>query len=100
MGLVVDRPDKEYRNITIPESVKEGVVIVGTEKHSPSKDVGIKEGDVIIQIDEKSIETLDEYLRITEELKRHTKARFMVIVKRYLSNKKEIIKKTFYVENK
>jgi serine protease Do len=100
LGLVVDRPDKKYRNIIIPKSIKKGVVLVGIERHSPSKDIGIKEGDVIIQIDENTVDSLDEYIRITEEFKRHTKARFMIIVKRYLSNKKEIIKKTFYIENK
>lgn len=100
LGLVVGDVNKNYRNLNIPDSIKKGVVVIGIEKDSPSNGSGLKEGDLIIQIDEESIDRLDEYMLITDRLKQHTKARFMITVKRYGLNKDVAIRRIFYIENK
>lgn len=58
-----DIKDEYYlwkNNITIPNNIKSGVVIVEVSKNSPASSVGLKKGDIIIKLKNKKISSLAE----------------------------------------
>jgi membrane-associated protease RseP (regulator of RpoE activity) len=48
---------------------KEGLKVVDVQKSSPGFDAGLKAGDIILEIDGKKIESLDDYIKISKEAK-------------------------------
>ncbi|MHC4182794.1 MAG: PDZ domain-containing protein [Planctomycetota bacterium] len=48
---------------------KDGLKVVDTQKGSPGFDAGLKIGDMILEIDGKKIESLDDYIKISKEAK-------------------------------
>jgi len=45
----------------ISSEIKRGVVVVGVEEGSPAEDIGLQEGDVILEINRKKIETIKDF---------------------------------------
>lgn len=48
---------------------KDGLKVVDVQKGSPCFDAGLKAGDIILEIDGKKIESLDDYIKISKEAK-------------------------------
>ena len=48
-------------NISIPENVKDGVVIYMVEKKSPAENAGLQKGDVILKIGNSKVSSLAEF---------------------------------------
>jgi membrane-associated protease RseP (regulator of RpoE activity) len=48
---------------------KDGLKVVDVQRGSPCFDAGLKAGDIILEIDGKKIESLDNYIRISKEAK-------------------------------
>ena len=46
---------------------KDGLKVVDVQKGSPCFDAGLKAGDMILEIDGKKIESLDDYIKISKE---------------------------------
>lgn len=46
---------------------KEGLKVVDVQKGSPSFDAGLRAGDIILEIDGKKIESLEDYIKISRE---------------------------------
>ncbi|HKZ57024.1 MAG TPA: DegQ family serine endoprotease [Thermodesulfovibrionales bacterium] len=53
---------------------EKGVVVVRVEPLSPADEAGIKKGDVIKEVDKKQVENLEDFNRITSNLKRNETA--------------------------
>jgi serine protease Do len=53
---------------------EKGVVVVRVEPSSPADEAGIKKGDVIKEVDKKQVENLENFNRITSNLKRNETA--------------------------
>jgi dipeptidyl aminopeptidase/acylaminoacyl peptidase len=67
-------PNRRFRVFlgTIPDYVQEkvkGVKISGTSKDSPAEKAGLKAGDVIISVDQVSIDNLYDYVYVLQALK-------------------------------
>jgi serine protease Do len=56
------------RQFNISET--EGVVIVGVEKDGPADQAEVREGDLILEIDRRSITTLEDYHALMREVKK------------------------------
>lgn len=56
------------RRFNISET--EGVVVVGVEKGSPADQAEVQEGDLILEIDRRSITTLEDYHALMREVKK------------------------------
>jgi serine protease Do len=50
-------------------SVDKGVIVTGVKKGSPGADAGIETGDVIIKLNDKEINNLEDYNKITKTIK-------------------------------
>jgi membrane-associated protease RseP (regulator of RpoE activity) len=48
---------------------KDGLKVVDAQKGSPGFDAGLKVGDIILEIDGKKIESLDDYIKISKKVK-------------------------------
>ncbi len=68
-GVTVGDLDQQTRQeLKIPESVK-GVVITEVDPNSPAAEAGLKQGDIIQEINRKPVSTADEAVRLTERPK-------------------------------
>lgn len=65
-GIVISEITPEYAK-QFGLSEKRGLVIVDVEPSSPADDAGLAPGDVIISINRLSVNTADEYERITSQ---------------------------------
>ena len=55
---------------TLENKLKEhGVQVIEVDEYGPASDAGLIKGDVITMIDNREIESLDDFENITEELK-------------------------------
>jgi serine protease Do len=45
----------------ISSEIKHGVIVIGVEEGSPADDMGLQEGDVILEINRKKIETMKDF---------------------------------------
>jgi serine protease Do len=80
-------------------SEKEGVVVTDVESDSPADRADLRAGDVLLEIQHKKIENIDQYLRIIESLKeaktvliarkRDKRSRFVVIESKPKTKKSE-----------
>lgn len=52
----------------ISSEIKRGVVIIGIEEGSPADELGLQEGDVILEINRKKIETIKDFEKSIKEL--------------------------------
>jgi S1-C subfamily serine protease len=52
----------------ISSEIKRGVVIIGVEEGSPAQDIGLQEGDVILEINRKKIETIKDFEKAIKEI--------------------------------
>ena len=52
----------------ISGEIKRGVVIVGVEEGSPAEDIGLQEGDMILEINRKKIETIKDFEKAIKDI--------------------------------
>ena len=52
----------------ISSEIKRGVVVVGVEEGSPAEDIGLQEGDVILEINRKKIETTKDFEKAVKDI--------------------------------
>ena len=68
-GVTVGDLDQQTRDeLKVPENVK-GVVITGVQPDSPAAEAGLKQGDVIQEINRHPVRTADEAVQMTEKAK-------------------------------
>ena len=68
-GVTVSDLDQQTRQeLKVPENVK-GVVITDVQPDSPAADAGLKQGDVIQEINRHPVKTAEEAVRLTENTK-------------------------------
>ena len=52
----------------ISSEIKHGVVVISVETGSPADDIGLQEGDVILEINRKKIETIKDFEKAIKEI--------------------------------
>jgi serine protease Do len=52
----------------ISSEIKRGVVIIGVEEGSPAQDIGLQEGDVILEMNRKKIETIKDFEKAIKDI--------------------------------
>jgi serine protease Do len=52
----------------ISSEIKRGVLVVGVEEGSPAEDIGLQEGDVILEINRKKIETVKDFGKAVKDM--------------------------------
>jgi Do/DeqQ family serine protease len=52
----------------ISSEIKNGVIVVSVEPGSPADDMGLQEGDVILEINRKKIETIKDFAKVTKDI--------------------------------
>jgi serine protease Do len=52
----------------ISSEIKRGVVIISVEEGSPADDIGLQEGDIIIEINRKKIETIKDFEKAIKDI--------------------------------
>jgi serine protease Do len=52
----------------ISSEIKRGVVIIGVEEGTPADDMGLQEGDVILEINRKKIETVKDFEKTIKDI--------------------------------
>jgi serine protease Do len=52
----------------ISSEIKHGVVVISVEAGSPADDIGLQEGDVILEINRKKIETIKDFEKAIKEI--------------------------------
>jgi len=52
----------------ISGEIKRGVVVLGVEEGSPAEDIGLQEGDVILEINRKKIETIKDFEKAIKDI--------------------------------
>jgi serine protease Do len=69
LGLkVVDVSDPQARRFNL--SITHGVVVLSVKRESPAEDANIKAGDVILEINKKTVKSLEDYERTISKLKK------------------------------
>jgi Do/DeqQ family serine protease len=70
LGLRVDDASKnELRRRYSLERGQEGVVVVGVREGSPADEAGIREGDIITEVYSHEVNSLQDYVEISDKLK-------------------------------
>jgi len=60
--LDVDDTFALYRNdILVPDDVENGIVVVSVEENSPAFNSGLQKGDILLEIDDKEIESIAHF---------------------------------------
>jgi len=68
-GVTISDLDQQTRQeLKVPDDIK-GVVITEVQPDSPSADAGLKQGDIIEEINRHPVKTADEAVRLTEHTK-------------------------------
>jgi serine protease Do len=65
---VADLDQQTRKDLNIPENIK-GVVITEVQPDSPSAEAGLKQGDVIQEINRHPVQNADQAVRLTEHPK-------------------------------
>ena len=67
-----------------------GVLVTYVESYSPAWEAGIREGDVIIEVNREPVENLDKYYRAIREAKKGDK--ILLLIRRGSSSQFVILK--------
>jgi serine protease Do len=68
-GVGVSDLDQQARQeLKVPDNVK-GVVVTEVQPDSPAAEAGVKQGDVILEINRHPVKTAEEAVRLTENTK-------------------------------
>jgi serine protease Do len=79
MGMEVRELNQQFaQQYNIPE--KKGVVVTSVEGNSPADMAGIREGDVIIEVDRKPVENLGDYSKAVTKAQKEGKV--LLLIKR------------------
>ena len=68
---VVDLTAQNRRQFRIPERIK-GVLVIEVEESSPAWEAGLRAGDVLLELNKKTVGSADETVRLTEKPKDRT----------------------------
>jgi serine protease Do len=68
---VVDLTAQNRRQFRIPERIK-GVLVIEVEESSPAWEAGLRAGDVLLELNKKTVGSADETVRLTENPKDRT----------------------------
>jgi len=52
----------------ISSEIKRGVVVISVEEGSPAEDIGLQEGDVVLEINRKKIETVKDFEKAAKDM--------------------------------
>jgi serine protease Do len=52
----------------ISNEIKKGVIVVGVERGSPADNIGLQEGDVILEINRKKVETIKDFEKAIQDI--------------------------------
>ncbi len=77
LGLTVQEVTPELRK-HLGLDVEKGLVVSGVERGSPAHQAGIRRGDVIIEVNQREVEDLDDYRKALEESKGKDSVLFLV----------------------
>ncbi len=76
-GQNIDLPRHVVRHFELPG--KQGILVVGVEEKGPAHQAGLKEGDVIVEFGERTVETMDDLHRFLSDEKMESIPRLSVI---------------------
>ena len=77
LGMTVEEITPEMvRQYGLPE--KEGLIIIKVEDNSPASEAGIKQGDIIIEMDQESLKDLETYRKKIRQYKEGDTILFLV----------------------
>jgi len=77
IGMEVSELNRELaRKYGISET--KGVLVTYIENDSPAERAGIREGDIIIEVNREPLENLDEYYKATKQAKKGDKILFWI----------------------
>ncbi|MBW1766836.1 MAG: PDZ domain-containing protein, partial [Deltaproteobacteria bacterium] len=57
---------------------KRGLVVVQVEKNSPAEEAGMRQGDIIMEIDQKPVKNIDEYSMQIRQYKKGDTILFLI----------------------
>jgi serine protease Do len=57
---------------------KSGLLVVQVENNSPAEEAGIRQGDVILELDEEPVKNLDEYRKGIQQYKKDDTILFLI----------------------
>ncbi len=77
LGLTVQEVTPELRK-HLGLDVEKGLVVSGVERGSPAYQAGIRRGDVIIEVNQREVEDLDDYRKALEQSKGKESVLFLV----------------------
>ncbi len=60
---------------------KDGLMVVDVQKGSPVYNAGLKEGDLVVELEGKKISKLDEYVRISRTIKKEKVEAYLTILR-------------------
>ncbi|HYR57354.1 MAG TPA: Do family serine endopeptidase [Chthoniobacteraceae bacterium] len=73
-GVTVGELDSDARKqFEIPESIRNGVVVMKVDGESPSAEAGIRAGDVILEINRQGVKNAKQAVDLSEKLKKEKK---------------------------
>lgn len=69
-GVTVQNLTSEFRErLDIPEKIR-GIVVTGVADGSPAEEYGIRAGDVIMQINRKDLNTIKDFNKVADDIKK------------------------------
>jgi serine protease Do len=80
LGLTVENITRSYARQHNIDDIK-GVLVVGVEPGSPADDKNIRQGDIILEVDGQTIESVTDYRQVVSNLQNREKA-ILFLVKR------------------
>ena len=77
LGMIVEEITPELRQ-RYGLTDKKGIVVVSVERMSPAHEAGIREGDIIIEIDQKPVRDLRHYMDMISKYKEGDTILFLI----------------------
>lgn len=78
LGVTVANLSPAFNEAKGFDTMKEGVIVVGVSNRSPANRIGIKPGDVVLEINDVEINTVEDLIEVTAEAQR----RWALVVER------------------